>query len=51
MHKMACFLWQMEEEGIAKAIIATEVNSELAVQVDQRGMPEELRKTFLNNSE
>ena len=41
----------MEEEGIAKAIIATEVNKQLATQADQRGMPEELQRKFLNNSQ
>ena len=47
---MARFLWHMEE-GIAKAIIAVEINNELALQADQRGMAEELRKTFINNSQ
>ena len=51
MHKMAFFLWRMEEDSIAKAIIATEINIELASQTDQMGMPEELRKSFLNNSQ
>ena len=50
MHEMALFLWQMEEDSIAKAIIATEINIELASQTDQKGMPEELRKSFLKNS-
>ena len=48
---MARFLWHMEEEGIAKAIIAVEINNELALQADERGMAEELRKTFINNSQ
>ena len=39
----------MEEEGIAKAIIATEVNNQLALQADQKGMAEELQKALLNN--
>ena len=47
---MACFLWRMEEEGVAKAIIATEVNSVLAAEADQRDLSEELRKTFRKNS-
>lgn len=51
MHKMASFLWQMEEDGIAKAIIATEVNKQLALQSDEKGITEELRRTFLNNSQ
>ena len=51
MHKMARFLWQMEEEGIAKAIIAAEINNELASQADRRGMAEESRKTFLKSSQ
>ena len=50
MHKMACFLWRMEEEGVAKAIIATEVNNVLASEADQRDLSEELRKTFRKNS-
>ena len=41
----------MEEEGIAKVIIAAEINKQLALQADQRAMAEELQKTFLNNSE
>ena len=39
----------MEEEGIAKAIIAAEINNELASQADRRGMAEESRKTFLKH--
>ena len=41
----------MEEEGIAKAIIAAEVNNQLALQADQKGMAEELRRELLNNSQ
>ena len=41
----------MEEEGIAKAIIAAEVNNQLALQADQKGMSEELRRELLNNSQ
>ena len=51
MHEMARFLWHMEEEGIAKAIIAAEINNELASQADQGGIAEELRKTFMKNSQ
>ena len=47
---MACFLWRMEEEGVAKAIIAAEVNSVLALEADQRDLPEELRKKLRSNS-
>ena len=47
---MACFLWRMEEEGVAKAIIATEVNNVLAWEADQRDLPEESLKTFRSNS-
>ena len=41
----------MEEEGIAKAIIAAEVNNQLALQADQKVMSEELRRELLNNSQ
>lgn len=50
MHEMACFLWRMEEEGVAKAIIATEVNRVLASEADKKDLAEELRKTFRSNS-
>ena len=40
----------MEEEGVAKAIIATEVNNVLASEADQRDLSEELKKTFRKNS-
>ena len=51
MHKMAYFLWRMEEESLAKAIIATEVNSVLAREADQRDLAEELKKTLRKNSQ
>ena len=48
---MAYFLWRMEEESLAKAIIATEVNSVLAREADQRDLAEELKKTLRKNSQ
>lgn len=48
---MACFLWSMEEEGIAKALIAAEVNSVLALKADQRDLAEELKRTLRSNSQ
>ena len=36
MHKMACFLWRMEEEGIAKALIAAEING-LGIRTKRSG--------------
>ena len=41
----------MEEESLAKAIIATEVNSVLAREADQRDLAEELKKTLRKNSQ
>ena len=30
MHKMAMYLWEFEEEGLIKALIAAEINNKLA---------------------
>jgi len=51
MHEMALFLWELGEESIAKAIIASEINNALGKQADTRDLPEELRKSFVNNSQ
>lgn len=51
MHKMACFLWRMEEEGIAKALIAAEINGALALESERKDLAEELIKRFHSNSQ
>lgn len=51
MHEIALFLWELGEESIAKAIIASEINNALGKQADTRDLPEELRKSFVSHSQ
>ena len=43
-------MWRMEEEGVAKALIAAEINNELALKA-QRDLAEESMKQFRSNSQ
>jgi len=42
MHNMALYLWEFGEEGIAKALIAADVNKTLAAQASNiSNLPDE----------
>lgn len=48
---MAKELWQFEEEGIMKALIAAEINNQLADKASRlSNLPDEIQKSFSDNA-
>lgn len=51
MHEMAMYLWEFEEEGLMKALIAAEINNKLAEKAGSvSNLPDELEGIFTKNA-
>ena len=49
MVSMALFLWEFEEEAIAKALIAVEINSGLLRRSRMMDLQDEIERSLNNN--
>ena len=47
MHDMAIYLWRFEDEGMAKALVAANINTYLASQCFPNDIPEEKEHIFM----
>lgn len=50
MHEMAKYLWEFEDECMAKAIIGAALNEGLANLAEEGNLPEDSINTFMANA-